>query len=257
MAVSQIKSLQEDKESPAYQENYSLKGKALYWKSRLYVPEGAEIIEIIKDFHDNPHAGHYGRTKTLKSISNHYMWPGMKKDLFLYLKGCKTCGRTNPSRSKPQGLLKPLGISEGPWKLVSLDFIVELPNSAGHNAMLVIVDRFKKLAHFLPTTTGVTAQETFRLFMENVFLHHSIPNEIVSDQGPQFTSKFWEKILKDLKVKRSLSSAHHPQLDGKTKRVNQVYEQYMQCYINKEHNNWSKLLKTAQFAYNNTHHASI
>lgn len=108
----------------------------------------------------------------------------MKKEVEAYISGCETCGRTKPQRTQPEGLLNPLQIAEGPWKSVSMDYIVELPVSDGFNAILVIVDRFTKMSYFIPTTTHVTAKETATLFMKNVFLNHGIPKEVVYNRGP-------------------------------------------------------------------------
>jgi hypothetical protein len=89
-----------------------------------------------------------------------------------------------------------LSIPEGSWESVSMDFMVSLPSSKGFNAMImVVVDRFSKMAHFIPTKDSATAQETGRLFFTHVFKHHGLPKDIISDQNPKFTSKFWQALL--------------------------------------------------------------
>ena len=69
-----------------------------------------------------------------------------------------------------------------------MDFIVELPRSGGHNAILVYVDRLTKMAHFCPTTTQVNAEDIAWLYLKHVFKHHGLPDDIVTDRGTQFTS---------------------------------------------------------------------
>lgn len=86
----------------------------------------------------------------------------MKPEIKGYLSGYETCGRTKPKQGKPEGLLQPLQIAEGPWKPVSMDYIVELPNSKGFNSILVIFDCFTKMAHFIPTMTKVTSLAGFQ-----------------------------------------------------------------------------------------------
>ncbi len=73
---------------------------------------------------------------------------------------------------------------------------VELPPSRGFDAIMVVVDRFSKMAHFIPTKESVTAQETGRLFFTHVFKHHGLPRDIVSNRDPKFTSKFWRALWK-------------------------------------------------------------
>jgi len=60
----------------------------------------------------------------------------------------------------------------------------------GFDAIMVVVDRFSKMAHFIPTKDEATAQETGRLFFSHIFKHHGLPKDIVSDRDPKFTSKF-------------------------------------------------------------------
>jgi hypothetical protein len=72
-----------------------------------------------------------------------------------------------------------------------MDFMVSLPPSRGFYAIMVVVDQFSKMAHFIPTKDSATAQEKGRLFLTQVFKHHGLPKDIVSDRDPKFTSKFW------------------------------------------------------------------
>ena len=85
-----------------------------------------------------------------------------------------------------------------------------------------------------------------------MYKYHGLPDDIISDRGTHFTSKFWQSLLKILQVKIKLSSAYHPQTDSQTERVNQVLEQYLQYSINYHQDNWVDLLSLMEFAYNNT-----
>jgi hypothetical protein len=71
-----------------------------------------------------------------------------------------------------------------------MDFMVSLPPSKGLNTIMVVVDRFNKMAHFIPTKNEAMAQETGRLFFTHVFKHHGLPKDIVSNRNPKFRSKF-------------------------------------------------------------------
>jgi hypothetical protein len=137
-----------------------------------------------------------------------------------------------------------------------MDLIVKLPKSNGFDSIFVVVDRRTKMSHFIPCNETVTAQDLAVLYRDNVFKLHGLPEDIVSDRGPQFTSKFWKSLWKILGVKISLSTSFHPQTDGQTERVNQTLEQYLRCFVDYPQENWSNLLSTAEFAYNNAFHAS-
>jgi transposase InsO family protein len=84
-----------------------------------------------------------------------------------------------------------------------------------------------------------------------------VPSRIVSDRGSQFTLKFWSALCYHLKIKHRLSTAYHPQTDGQTERQNQTLEQYLHAYINYHQSDWIRWLVFAEFAYNNSIHASI
>ena len=112
------------------------------------------------------------------------------------------------------------------------------------------------MAHFLLCKKTITDEDTAKLFIDNIYQYHGLPDNIVSDQEPQFVSKFWQSLFKILQAEIKLSSTFHLQIDGQTKRVNQVLEQYLHCTINYQQDNWTSLLPLAEFAYNNSTHAS-
>ena len=101
-----------------------------------------------------------------------------------------------------------------------MDFIVELPPSGGYDAIYVCVDRLTKMAHFCPTTSTVTAEQTAQLLLQHVFKAHGLPADIVSDRRSQFNSLFTCQLLKLCHIKGNRSTAYHRQSDGQTERVN-------------------------------------
>jgi len=137
-----------------------------------------------------------------------------------------------------------------------MDFITDLPPSKSFDSICVIVDRLTKMAHFTPCKKTISSEETARLFFDTIYRYYGLLDDIVSDRGPQFVSKFWKSLFETLKVKINLSSAFHLQMDEQTERVNQVLEQYLCCTINYQQDDWTSQLTLAEFAYNNTVHTS-
>jgi hypothetical protein len=137
-----------------------------------------------------------------------------------------------------------------------MDFITDLPDSKTYDAIFMVVDWLTKMAHFMPCNKTITGEEIARLFVNNIYKYHGFPDDIISDRGTQFVSKFWQSLFKILKVEIKLSTTYHPQIDGQTERVNQVLEQYLRCTINYHQDDWIDLLPLAKFAYNNTIQAS-
>jgi hypothetical protein len=105
-----------------------------------------------------------------------------------------------------------------------MDFITYLPSSKDFDSIFVVVDRLIKMAPFMPCIKMVTGEKTARFFMDNIYKYHDFLDNIISDRGLQFTSKFWQSLFKNLKFKNKLSSAYHPQTDGQTEKVNQVLD---------------------------------
>ena len=250
--------LPRDEETDEYLKPFSFDDDGfLLHRGLVYIPSEPTIkLEILRRSHDSKTAGHFGQVKTLEMVSRDYYWPRMRQYVNLYVNSCDTCSRNKSPRHAKYGPLKPLPVPSTPWNSVSMDFIVELPSSSGYDAILVCVDRLTKMAHFCPTNSTVTAGETARLYLHNVFKHHGLPEDIVSDRGPQFVSKFTQSLLAALDIKGNRSTAYHPQSDGQTERVNQTLEQYLRIFCGYQQDDWSELLPLAEFAYNNAQSAS-
>jgi hypothetical protein len=104
----------------------------------------------------------------------------MKDDVRTYVRSCLACQKTKAFPAHPAGLLQPIPPSSEPWEEVTADFITQLPPSLDLDAILVVVDCFTKRAHFIPTTSDVTAETTAHLYLENVWKHHGWPKKIIS-----------------------------------------------------------------------------
>jgi len=112
------------------------------------------------------------------------------------------------------------------------------------------------MVHFIPTTKKTSAEGLARLFGDNVWKLHGLPESIISDRGPQFTAGLMRELNEILGIKSKLSIAFHPQMDGQTERVNQELEQYLRMFIDYRQEQWSEWLGTVEFTYNNKVHSS-
>src|ERR1700709_2206943 len=162
----------------------------------------------------------------------------MSRYVGAYTKTCDMCMRTKTQRRKPQGELVPLAIPEGRWDTISVDFITELPDSNGYDAIMNVVDSAGKRAHFLPTHTTVTALGAARLYLHNVWKLQGLPKTVVSDRGPQFVAPSMTELYRLLGIKLASSTSYRPQTDGQTERLNQELEQYLRIFIGERQNDW-------------------
>jgi hypothetical protein len=112
-----------------------------------------------------------------------------------------------------------------------MDFMVNLPPSRGFDAIMVVVDRFSKMAHFIPTKESATTQEMGRLLFMHMFKHHGLPKDILLNRDPKFSSKFWRTLWMCMGSKLKMSASFQPQIDGETEKVNFVIQQFLRNYV--------------------------
>ena len=171
------------------------------------------------------------------------------------MQGCLKCQQNKVQHQQKAGELHPLEIPEGPWQEISIDMIGPLPSSNGKDAILVIVDRFTKMIRLKAITMNISSEGIAKIYRDEIWKLHGIPKMIISDRGPQFTSKFMEDFTKVLGTKRKLSMAYHPQTDGQMERMNQEIEMFLRHYVNHQQDNWTEWLAVAEFSYNDKKHA--
>lgn len=146
----------------------------------------------------------------------------MKESLSRFIRECDVCQQHKIELQRPTGLLQPLPIPTQIWSDISMDFIDSLPSLKGKNALLVVVDRLSKYAHFIPLSHPYTTPGIAQVFFDNIFKLHGMPQSIVCDKDPTFTSALWKELFNLQGTRFNYSSPYHPQTDGETKVVNQT-----------------------------------
>jgi len=121
---------------------------------------------------------------------------------------------------------------------------------------MVVVDRFSKMAHFIPTKDEAMAQETGMLFFKHVFKHHGLPKYIVSDRDPKFTNKFWQAFWKRMGSELKMNTSFRPQTNGQIKRMNLIIQQFLRNYVVVDQQDWVDHLELVEFCYNNSKHSA-
>ena len=99
-----------------------------------------------------------------------------------------------------------------------MDFLTDLPPSQGNTTLLVVVDWFSKSSHLLPLPGLPMALQTAEALFTHVFRHYGVPEDIVSDRGPQFTSRVWKAFMERLGVSISLTSGFHLESNGQVEK---------------------------------------
>jgi len=133
---------------------------------------------------------------------------------------------------------------------------MKLPLAQGYDSILVVVDQLTKMVYFIPTTEKISVEDLAKLFRDNVWKLHGLPESIISDRGLQFMVGLIRELNRILGIESKLSMAFHPQTNGQMERVNQELEQYLRVFINHRQEQWPNWLETAEFTYNNKAHSS-
>ncbi|KAG2811654.1 hypothetical protein PC113_g23639 [Phytophthora cactorum] len=223
---------------------------------RIVVPNDYDLrMRIMYEYHDAPTAGYPGREKTYLLLTRDFYWNHQYKWVRMYVRACEVCQRVKPAAFS-QAPLQSLPTPSECWQPISMDFVYGLPpDSKRRTDVVVFVDRFSKMVHLAAVPAEVTAVQTARLFVDMMFKHHGMPLDIVSDRDPRFTARFWQEEFTLLGTQLSMSTADHPQTDGQTERVNRVLGDLLKSYAH-SFQQWSDCLPMAEFAINNSVHAS-
>src|SRR5258707_8555286 len=120
----------------------------------------------------------------------------------------------------------------------------------------MVVDRLSKWIHAIPTVTSLDSARVARLFLEHIWPHPRLPEEVISNRRSAFISNFSPKLAALLGVKLTPSTSYHLQTDGQTECMNQEIEAYLQVFVSHQQDDWADWLLLAEFAYNNKVHTA-
>eukprot|EP00171_Calliarthron_tuberculosum_P004604 IDg4604t1 len=177
----------------------------------------------------------------------------MWRDVGRYISSCQSCQTNKVDKRAPVGLLQPHKITERCWQVVTADFLSELPlTPRQHDVILVIIDKLSKRAIFAASSKRATAETVFQLFQDRLFTQHGVPELIISDRDPLFSSNYWRDSMHNISVKLDMSTASHPQTDGQSERAIQMLLDMLRPVVQQYPNDWDKLLSTIEYEYNST-----
>ena len=185
---------------------------------------------LVREAHGGGLMGHFDIQKTFDVLHEHFFWPHMKMDVERVCAKCITY-RQAKSRVLPHGKYIPLEIPCEPCTNISMDFILGLPRpKKNQDCILVVVDRFSKMAHFIACTKTDNATHIANSFFREIVHLHGVPKSIVSNRDAKFLSHFWKTLWGKLGTRLLFSTTCHPQTNGQIKVVNQTLGTFACCY---------------------------
>ncbi|MBW0593732.1 hypothetical protein O181_133447 [Austropuccinia psidii MF-1] len=159
--------------------------------------------------------GHMSEDITKERVASTALWPKWEKDLSEYINICEICCKENRKHGKKYGLLQQIEEPKHPWETINLYWVTGLVpgGKESFNAFLIVVDSFSKSVRCLPCHKDDTAMDTAPLFWNNIISTCGVPNIIISDRDPKFTSEIWTNLYEILGTKPAFSTDYHLQTD--------------------------------------------
>jgi hypothetical protein len=273
---------------------YVLQDGLLYRANKLCVPASSVRLLFLQEVHEGGLMGHFGVKKTEDVLAAHFFWPKMRCDMERYVSRCTTCNKAK-SRINSHGLYMPLPVSsvaahffwpkmrrdveryvsrcttcnkaksrinshglDMPLPVPSMDFVLGLPRTKrGRDSIFVVVDRFSKMAHFIPSHKSDNASHVADLFFTEIVHLHDVPNTIFSDRDAKFLSHFWRTLWFKLGTKLLFSTTCHSQTDGQTEVVNRTLSTMLWAVLKTNLKLWEECLPQIEFAYNRSVHSTM
>jgi hypothetical protein len=176
--------------------------------------------------------GHFDVKKMEDILATDFFWPKMRRDVVRFVARCTTCQKAK-SRLNPHGLYMPLPAPSVSWEDISMDFVLGLSRTKREcDSIFVVVDRFSKIAHFIPCHKTDDASHIADLFFKEIICLLGVSNTIVSDRDTKFLSHFWRTLWAKLGTKL-FSTTCHPQTVGQTKVVNMTLSRMLRDVLKK------------------------
>ena len=271
ISMSQFKTLQE--EDPTLEsirraaENCpSLAGIGFFKRDgllyRRWVPprQGLEAVEVeqlvlpkkcredvLKIAHDIPLAGHMGKEKTARRILQRFYWPTLYVDVAKFCKACMVCQKFSRHKARRAPLI-PLPVIEEPFKRIAMDIVGPLPrSSSGQRYILVVCDYATRYPEAIPLKSIDASHIAEQLV--TLFSRYGVPEEILTDQGSNFTSQLLTEIYRMLHVYPIRTTPYHPQTDGLVERFNQTLKAMLKKAATDEGKDWDRVIPYLLFAY--------
>jgi len=225
-----------------------------YWK--LWVPESL-VESTIRNAHEPPNKCHGGISKTLERLRLNLYWPSMARDVKEFISNCETCIQNK----SPNTILRP-PISnsyqvERPFQKLYIDLLGPYPRSkTGNIGILIILDSLTKFP-ILKAIKKFSTKIVCDFLVENVFPVFGTPQSILSDNGKQFTSTEFKKLLTNRGIKHVLTAVYSPQANA-SERVNRSIITGIRMYIKKGQSDWDKCLPAVGEAIRSSiHHGTL
>ncbi|XP_041435047.1 uncharacterized protein K02A2.6-like [Xenopus laevis] len=182
----------------------------LLWGIRVVIPPKYRQ-RLLHELHE----GHPGVNRMKARARGYLWWPGLDQDIENFVSQCTACASVQ--NQPPTAPLHPWTWATSPWERIHIDYA-----EINQQTFLLVIDSYSKWLEVLPTKIS-TSEKTITL-LHNLFASYGLPKELVSDNGPQFTSQEFQYFLKQNGIKHKLTPPYHPASNGAAERAVQTFK---------------------------------
>eukprot|EP00057_Strongylocentrotus_purpuratus_P026705 XP_011681179.1 PREDICTED: uncharacterized protein LOC105446277 [Strongylocentrotus purpuratus] len=212
--------------------------------------------KVMKVAHESLMGGHIGINNTMAKIKCQFFWPGMSVDVANFCRSCDICQKTASKGRVPKATLGRMPIIGVPFQRIAIDLAGPFTRSErGHTHILTVVDYATRYVEAIPLKTITTVEVAEALL--SVYSRVGIPNEVMSDLGPQFVSSLMREVSRLLSIRQVTSSRYHPICNGLVERYNGLIKTALRRLCADEPREWDRYLPALLFALRETPSSSL
>ena len=213
------------------------------------------IDVVIRNLHSSSSGGHMGVNRTVSRAREWFFWPQMQESVQLFIQNCPECNQIKDSHRLTKAPLQSIQVSE-PFVFWAMDYMGPIKETdRGNKHILVLMDHFTKWYEAFPTKDQ-KASTVAHILVSRVFSHFGPPTVLHSDQGRNFDSTLMHEVYNLMGIKKTRTTAYHPQCDGLVERQNCTLQNILSSFVSEHSVDWDQWIDQAVFAYNTSVHES-
>ena len=217
--------------------------KCVLWGIRVVVPPSLRDRLL-----DELHYTHQGISRSKALARSYFWWPALDQDIEDMIKRCDACQSVR--RNPPKTPLHPWPLTTRVWQRIHIDYAEK-----DKQYLLIVIDTYSKWIEVFPVNS-TTSSKTIDI-LRILFSQQGLPEELVSDNGPQFSSEEFRTFLQNNGICHKLIPPYHPSTNGAAERAVQTVKESLSKQVLDSKSSKSLLHRLANFLliYRSTPHS--
>ena len=223
-------------------------------QNNVVIPQ--HLIDVVgRTLHSSSSGGHMGVNRSVSKARERFFWPQMQESVQLFIKNCPECNQIKDSHRLTKAPLQSIKVRE-PFVVWAMDYMGPIKETdRGNKHIFVLMDHYTKWCEAFPTKDQ-NASTVAHVLMSCVFSRFGPPTVLHSHQGRNFDSTLMHEVYNLMGIKKTRTTAYHPQCDGLVERQNHTLQNILSSFVSEHSVDWDQWIDQAVFAYNTSVHES-